>query len=427
MKSNELIKSENFDESLNDFDFEILAYSPKVDLKNTNKTIEKEILNHENQIKTFMNNVMRSTLKIIFESRDLKNVFSTKSRKDVCNLQNSFDIDIDDLLIDEYEDLKHESNKPENYAPKKKNYVFEFYINELENKEQKLLVEKWKIKYKIGDNPNFEENFLTKKFNVFGKTVTTYSRILPLYNILKNKKYEISFKFYNDIYDKKGHFYKRPSGIVELQNENFFHFKLKIEYLTKNEIITGFELEKEKNENELKETRDRFFSIDLKKNAAFQIMSNYIGSPLTDENTNRKLSFEKSKNDSINTEKSQIFTSSVSFSSEYENCNETLNDVNNNKISDFDLNTKKVSECSNFSHYLTEECTPRTQENKNQNFTNLANNINSEKSIKIINNITNSKIKNILIDFNRIKELLNMNQQFDNFNKNKLAKFVNNN
>ena len=120
MKSNELIKSENFDESLNDFDFEILAYSPKVDLKDTNKTIEKEILNHENQIKTFMNNVMRSTLKIIFESRDLKNVFSTKSRKDVCNLQNSFDIDIDDLLIDEYEDLKHESNKPENYAPKKK-------------------------------------------------------------------------------------------------------------------------------------------------------------------------------------------------------------------------------------------------------------------------------------------------------------------
>ena len=420
MKTNELINSENFDESFNDFEFEILDYSPKVDLKNFNKTIEKEELNPENKIKTFINNVMRSALKIIFDSRNLKNVFYTKSQKDIDDLQNSFEIDIDDLLMDEYEDLKHVRHEN---SIRRKNIVIEFFINDIKNKEQKLLVEKWKIKYKEGDNTNFDENYFSKKFNVFEKTIITYSRILPLYNILKNKNYELNFKYYNDTYGKKSHFYKRPSGIVKLENENFFNFKLKIEYLNKNEIITGFELEKQN--NELNENRERFFSIDLKKSSTFQIMSNYIGNMFKNENTNRKLSFEKIKNDSINTEKSQIFNSFISSSSsEYENCNETFNDVNKTKITD--LNFKKISECSNFSKNLTEECTPRTQENKSQNTASIINNVIKEKNIYNINSIANSKIKNIMIDFNRFKELLNINQHFDGIDKKKLAKFVKN-
>ena len=182
--------------------------------------------------------------------------------------------------------------------------------------------------------------------------------------------------------------------------------------MNKKEIIKGFELENQKNDSD--EIRDRVLSIDPKKTSAYQIFSNYIGNMLGNENNDRKLSYEKSKNDSINTDRSQIFTSSISSSSsEYENCNETLNDVNKTKSSE--LNLKKTSECSNFSQYLTEECTPRTQENKKQNYT------------KNINNVANNTIKNIMIDFNRFKELLNINQHFDDFNKKKLAKFVNNN
>ena len=377
MKTNELINSENFDESFNDFEFEILDYSPKVDLKNFNKTIEKEELNPENKIKTFINNVMRSALKIIFDSRNLKNVFYTKSQKDIDDLQNSFEIDIDDLLMDEYEDLKHVRHEN---SIRRKNIVIEFFINDIKNKEQKLLVEKWKIKYKEGDNANFDENYFSKKFNVFEKTIITYSRILPLYNIQKNKNYELSFKFYSHNYEKESNFYKRPSGNIRLYKEDFFHYKLKIEYLNKKEIIKGFELENQKNDSD--EIRDRVLSIDPKKTSAYQIFSNYIGNMLGNENNDRKLSYEKSKNDSINTDRSQIFTSSISSSSsEYENCNETLNDVNKTKSSE--LNLKKTSECSNFSQYLTEECTPRTQENKKQNYT------------KNINNVANNTIKKI--------------------------------
>ena len=127
MKTKESVNPENFDESLNDFEFEILAYSPKVDLKNSIKTIEKEELNHENKIKTFVNNVMRSALKIIFDSRNLKNVFYTKSQKDIDDLHSSFEIDIDDLLMDEYEDLKHIYNTNEN-SVRRKNIVIEFLL-----------------------------------------------------------------------------------------------------------------------------------------------------------------------------------------------------------------------------------------------------------------------------------------------------------
>ena len=410
MESKELTKSENIDESLNDFDFEILDYSPKLDIKNTSKITENEELNLENKIKTFINNIMRSTLKIIFDSRGLKNTFYTKSENNLCDLQNSFGIDIDDLLMDEYEDLKHGNFKGENLS-KKKNYIIEFYINDFKNKDQKLLVEKWKIKYQEEDNKNFNENLFSKKFDVFEKTIITYSRILPLYNIQKNKNYELSFKFYSHNYEKESNFYKRPSGNIRLYKEDFFHYKLKIEYLNKKEIIKGFELENQKNDSD--EIRDRVLSIDPKKTSAYQIFSNYIGNMLGNENNDRKLSYEKSKNDSINTDRSQIFTSSISSSSsEYENCNETLNDVNKTKSSE--LNLKKTSECSNFSQYLTEECTPRTQENKKQNYT------------KNINNVANNTIKNIMIDFNRFKELLNINQHFDGIDKKKLAKFVKN-
>jgi hypothetical protein len=100
------------------------------------------------------------------------------------------------------------------------------------NSHIKILIEKWSLivfdKGKVKD---------LKRYITLIRTVYTYSRILPAYNLFKNKgfNYIIDYSFYfNDSLCAKNEYFlkKRHSLNIELLN-----VKLSIEYITKSEIF----------------------------------------------------------------------------------------------------------------------------------------------------------------------------------------------
>lgn len=417
MKTTENNNEQNLEDSFNDYGFEVLDHPLNEEIKNLTKYENIEIKN-ENQSKTTKNTMIRNILRIIFNSRDLKENFHSKSKKNTNNLQNSFDIDIDDLLLDEYENLADLEYK-KNYFSKKK-YIIEFYLIDPENKSNKLLVEKWKIKYR-DEGKNSKDNLalIERQIKTLEKSITTYGHILPLYSILKTHKYEIDFKFYQNKSVKTNHFYKKHENEVELKNMNLFGFGLKIEYLGKKDILTGFELV---NKCISFDKRDRCFSISLKKNENLQIFNECFGNQIIEEgNILRKLSCENIDNENKNN--ISLASPSSSDSSDYESCNEISDLKNPLKVS----NNKKLSEYSNSSNYITDDCSPKMFRNSNKTERKIlssfqCNNINSNNNN--IGNIKNHKIKSILTEFHRVNDLLDKNSKFDNFNVKKLAKFV---
>ena len=302
--------------NINDNDFEIIDECP---FNKINSLPENNITNNFNHENVKLQNFFVNIFKIIFSSRNIRSGFSSKSKKNLDN--SSFTYDIEDLI--EYDNLKAHDNR-------KKKYVIEFYLYEKDNEDNmikskrikdkpKILVERWKIKYKedfipldVVDNKETFINydlFLKKKMKIIEKNIISYSRVLPLFNILKEDKYYIDFKF-NPI--KKNHKMKfvdeNATKTINLISDEMFCFKLEIEYMNiKPDNINMFfdKIDTDFVIIPSNKSRKRFLSDDHKKSSS-QLLKNLeqkdkdnIDDNSDEENDNndnyknrRRLSFE---------------------------------------------------------------------------------------------------------------------------------------
>ena len=430
------------DNNVNNFDFEVLTYSSSKDISNINSShSENKEPNPENILKQNLNSLIRNIHNIIFDSRDYRNNFCIKSKKNLDLSNNGFVIGLDEALMDKNDFL--ENNKITNkISIEKRNYILEFYLINPKNKNRTILVEKWKMGYIIKDNNNNNLIFVKKKFDIIEKTIITLTRVLPLYNLLKTKKYIIEFKSFQDNKKKSQRFNKKPSS-MELFYPEFFDLKIKIEYLNKNEIISDFENKLIKFNTEI---RNKIPSVDFNQILQKKLVEK--NENLMIKQTPNKSTFDM-RNIIDNIIKNNN-TDSESSSSDYENCNEVFQ--TNSKIIKTNI-TKKDLDLSCLSQYKTEYCTPRDRNNQKNNNNNLiknsniaiksilqkniknttnsninnsnnSNNINNVNKISSINNITNIKINNIIGTFQRCKKIIEISPHYDSFNKEKLRKFV---
>ena len=152
------MKEYDFYNNNNNIDgFEIIDEIPTNYINPTvNEKNEKDNTITNSDQKDKLQNFVIELFKIIFYSRNLLSEFSSKSRQNLTdNKKSPFSYHLEELIA--YDDLKDWADKNDN---KKKKYVIEFFIcqknsNDLgytkkvkDNNIPKLLVEKWKIKYK---------------------------------------------------------------------------------------------------------------------------------------------------------------------------------------------------------------------------------------------------------------------------------------
>ena len=433
-------ENKNNDDNENNFDFEILTYSSSKEISNSNNSnIKNKESNSEDILKQNLNCLIRNIHNIIFDSRGYGNNFYIKSKKNINSSNNGFVIGLDEALMDKNDFL--ENNKiTNNITVEKRNYILEFYLVNPENKNKTMLIEKWKMGYQEKDENNYNINYVDKTFFIIEKTIMTLTRVLPLFNLLKTKKYIIEFKSFQDTKKNSQRFNKKPS-IMELVYPELYDLKIKIEYLNKNEIIPEFEGKLIKKNVEIRNSVPAvYFNKLSKKELIIKNNDNII----TEQNSNRRSNFEM--HNIINNIIQNSSPDLESSSSGYENCNEIFEDNNKKQIN---LNRNDLN-LSCLSQYKTEYCTPREKNNQNNIDSNLlkndnndnniikininknikniinnnANNINNGNNINNASNINDVKIKNIIDDFQRCKELIYLCSQFDAFNKNKLEKFV---
>jgi hypothetical protein len=262
----------------NDNDFEIID---ECSTNYINSLPENNITNNFTDEKVKLQNFFVNIFKIIFSSRNKKHEFSSKSKKNLDN--SSFTVDIEELI--EYDNLKaHDS--------KKKKYIIEFYLYEKDNEDNmikslglkdkpKILVERWKIKYKENflpldvdvKNNSFKnyDLFLDKKMKIIEKNIISYSRVLPLFNLLKEDKYSIDFKF-NPIKKNKMKFVdENATKTINLISDDMFCFKLSVEYLNiKSDNIDNFfnKIDDDFVIIPSNKSRKRFLSDDYKKSSS---------------------------------------------------------------------------------------------------------------------------------------------------------------
>ena len=262
-------------------DFEIIdeipsTYKNKTQIEKDNNNINTQNNNlrsinsdQKKELQQFVTDLFR----IIFNSRNKLSEFSSKSRQNlnigINDYKNTFSYYLEDLTA--YDDLKDfADNKNDN---KKQKYIIDFYLYKKYNNENtdhkkrkatrvpKLLVERWKIKYKENFafkdfnkdclNKNNLDDYIKTKFKLIEKAVILYSHILPLYNIIKDKSNYIEFKFYPNSKGKKKFIENNMTKKIKIIKEDFFDFKLSIIYLDfklddinilKKKTLNGFEI-----------------------------------------------------------------------------------------------------------------------------------------------------------------------------------------
>ena len=434
-------------------DFEIID-----EYENNYTNNQKNNINKEDEIKqkSKFQNFIADIFKIIFNSRNQSSEFYTKSKKKL--KANSFQIDLDELI--EYENLR-----ATNYNNDKKKYFIDFYLikndNEKDNNslnsarindKKNIIVERWKIKYREKINKNKIKDFelyLNKKMKIIEKSIVTYSRILPLYNILKKDKYSIDFKFCQK--NKKKLFDKDSTYKIKLNDDNLFSFKLSIKYLKINpeNIETFFQ----KNSTEFviipsKKSRRRFLSDSYHKKSSAQLLNTIENNheEKSKENANnienciddRRLSYEptyntkqyinskfqnKEKNDS---QKFKINESgSICSQDDEENLSLVINESDNdifktpNEINKVNTNIIKTEMINNNS---TKESTPRKCQTYKE-----ATKYKSIKSSELSTlSVNNADIKKILIDYKNTRRMLSIMPDYLNINNQKLLRFISN-
>ena len=455
----------------NDNDFEIIEeYSNKyINTLNDNNNNIKNNLKIQNQNEKLQNFIIK-ILKIIFNSRN-KRLFSSKSKRqlnDNKNNNNFFPVDIEELI--EYDDLKAWDNSD---GDKKKKYIIDFYLiknnnaNDKDNlksvkisEKQKLLVERWKIKYK--ENFNFKKEiknldlFLDKKMKIIEKNIITYSRILPLYNISKDENYSIDFKFNPIKRAKKSFIDEKSTEKIEIINNDLYSFKLSIDYLKiKPENIDLFF---NKNNYDFViipsyRSRKRFLS-DTDTNTNYKKSSQYILNNIeqnneeknNDNNGNQKPSFiienyindrrlsydytkpnedEKEtkldKNEYLSNENNENdYSLVISETNSDSGHNSNKNQINNKKKNSNENNIRKMTYDYNNENNL-KEYIPR----KSQTLKNSKNN--KKEEIDNLQNYDfkdNCNIKTIVQDYKTLRKMIKMLPKYDNVKYNKLSTFI---
>ena len=435
----------------NDNDFEIIDECPT---NYVNSLPENNIANNFTHESVKLQNFFVNIFKIIFSSRNKRSEFSSKSKKNLDN--SSFIYDIEELI--EYDNLKAHDNK-------KKKYIIEFYLYEKDNDDNliksmnirdkpKILVERWKIKYKenllpldVDDKKDSFKNydlFLDKKMKIIEKNIIAYSRVLPLFNILKENKYYIDFKF-NPI--KKNHKMKfvdeNATKTINLISDDMFCFKLSVEYLNiKPETISMFfnKIDSDFVIIPSNKSRKRFLSDDYKKSSS-QLLKKL--EQKDKDNINDNNDEEKDNNNNY------INRRRLSFEENYYNKKYNPNfEEENNSSSEDDLSlvitetNNDTCQTSSDNHKNSENTRKITDKTDNNNQINNKQNILSkghvykekpksilakDKKRDILKNIdfSNSSFAfNIIKDYKSTRQILELLPNFGNINNNRLFTFI---
>ena len=418
-----------------DNDFEIIEDCPKNDMNNKNDNSFEDLCQN-----SIIQNYILIFFQIIFNSRNQSSSFS-----------------INDIF--DFDNLKpHESQIK---------YLIDFYIMENNNgqdknnlsEEKKLLVERWKIKYKEDKNKSDKnyELYLNKKMKLIEKSIIAYTRLLPLYNFVKNEKYLIEFKFCpknrRKFIDNENSTFK-----IKLIEDNKFCFKLSVKYLKiKAKNIIKFI---EKNNSEFivipsKKSRRRFLSDTFHKKSSAQLLNelekdveennekinnnciidNYIGDERRFSYENPKSSkqyinskFYEDNLDKSNPNKIEIKESGSIYSNE-DNLSLVINEsdsiIHKSKskimVSDNMIKTEKINRMKS-KDSINEDNPRKCQTYKeNHKYKHIKSNELSNLSIN------NAIIKSILQDYKNVRRIVNIMPDFDSINHNKLATFISNN
>ena len=341
--------------------------------------------------------------KIIFDSRNQSSQFKSKNKKND-KKENSFKIDFEELI--EYENLGKQKYFIDFYLIKndKQNYYNKTKLND----KNKLLIERWKIKYKDENrNRNNIKNFdlyLNKKMKIIEKSVVTYSRILPLFNISKQENISTIFEFTPKIKKKLGT--KTTAEKIKLINDNMFSFKLSIKYL-KPEAIYKF-INANSSENSDNVRRSSFNKVSP-SNFLLNNQDKINNSPNNDA---RNLDYRRLSYDYYSSKMEEI--NSDSDCENYDNYDLVI------KESDSGHNVKN-SENNN----LKENIENKNKKNKNNNNKKFG----KEKHKDNLQNIEikNNAIKSIVQDYKHLRDMVQTIPNYGNINNKKLATFISNN
>ena len=435
----------------NDNDFEIIDECPT---NYINSLPENNITNNFTHDNVKLQNFFVNIFKIIFSSRNKRSEFSSKSKKNLDS--SSFTVDIEELI--EYDNLKPHDNK-------KKKYIIEFYLYEKDKEDNlvksmkikdkpKILVERWKIKYKenflpldVDDKKNSFKNydlFLDKKMKIIEKNIISYSRVLPLFNVLKEDKYYIDFKF-NPI--KKNHKMKfvddNSTKTINLISDDMFCFKLSVEYLNiKPDNINTFfnKIDSDFVIIPSNKSRKRFLSDDYKKTSSHLLKK-------LEQNGKKNLNDNSDEENEINN--NYINRRRLSFEDNHYNKKYNPNSEEENDSSSEDDLSLVITETNNDTcqtssdnHKNSENTRKITDKTDNNNPINNKQNILNkghaykekpksilakDKKRDILKNIDfseNSSVFNIIKNYKATRQILELLPNFGNINNNRLFTFI---
>ena len=391
-----------------------------------------------------LKNFMKSLLTTVLDSRKDNNLNNSGTINNFT--EKSFNKIIDDIfLCDDYFQNKNDVQK----------FIIEIYlINNKKNTVKSELVEKWKFSYKLNNyndsiTNDLDINYLKSKALVMHKSIITYSRLLPLYQYILNKNnndYSIDFKFYHNNLTKKGVFSNKPSGNVLLKNSILLSFKMNIKYYSQKEIKKIFnETEDYIEYIDIKNKSLSFHKTKPKMNIEFEKINPLINNPIN-EITNNCLNEIKTCSTDINncnnnkikdidtfSDSSSFFLNihdfnkeenqTINISSNFEEIKENDNKKIENQLKDYNDNTskRKYSIFSN-SYETTEDYTPRNSDLKANE--SKDNKIFSDNIKKFMIHKKDSKVNNILKEYNLLKDLIQKIPDFNNIKTRKLNTYI---
>ena len=386
-----------------------MNYYNKKESDNDFEIIESPDLNDINNkdLNNKFHDFITLIFKIIFNSRNQSSQFFSKSKsKKNVKIDNSFQI--------EFEDLTEYDNSG------KKNYFIDFYLNKKDrhylynntmlNDKNKLFVERWKIKYKdeIKNKNNIKnlDLYLNKKLKIIEKSVVTYSRILPVFNISKQENISTGFEFCPKVKKKLGS--KSNTKKIKLINDNMFSFKLSIKYL-KPEVIEKFI---KGNFSEIGDNvRRSSFNKELTPHFLFMNEDKANESP-NNNNDFRRLSYDYNTQKYINSKIEE--KNSDSDCENYDNYDLVI------KESDSGHNIKNTENKNVINS--KENISEKSKINKNKKSRKYRNKENLQNI-----EIKNSVVKSIVQDYKHLRKIVQIMPNYGNINNKKLTTFISNN
>ena len=451
----------------NNNDFEIIDEIPTSYINNTSKEIDKNNDKTKNSInekqKEKLEKFIVNIFKIIFNSRNKLSEFATQSKKKLnqdINDDTSFSFDIEELIA--YDNLKAYDDNDKN---KKQKYTIDFFLYENNTEDiislksasvkgsPRLLVERWKIKYKDNFEFDNEKINLNTKMKIIEKDIILYSHILPLYNISKNEKYYTEFKFNPTPKEKKKFILEDKTKKIKIQLEELFGFKLSITYLKVKSDNINYLLKSNNNDFIIitnKKSRRRFLSDTYNKKSSNQlfkkeskdenndnnaikndfIIENYFSNESSNENQKkeirkRRLSLKEKR------VKSKYFNNNEDSISDISEDNLSLvisesNEDNSKKIIS-NLNIDNIKE-SKDKNDKKKKINKNTFIKKSSTFRGNSKNELKIEQDKIKNTeFKNKKITKIIKEYKIMKKMMMVMPNFGNISCDKLNTFISNN